>query len=192
MGFDPTYLIEAPWLVFLLYWLAASFRVKETRRREPAGEKWARILVMAVAFVLLDGADLSFGVLNRRFVPQKSWIFFVGAVLTNAGVAFAIWARYHIGQYWSSDVALRAGHELIRSGPYARIRHPIYSGMLLAVFGTAVAIGRYRGLVAFGIVLLGFTWKSRKEEALLAEEFGAAFEEHRRHTGFFLPRFSRP
>lgn len=192
MRFDPAYLIEVPWLAFLLYWLAASFRVKQMRRREPAGEKWARILVMAIAFVLLAGAELRVGFLNRRFVPQRYWIFLLGAALTSAGVAFAIWARYHIGQFWSSTVALRAGHQLIRSGPYARIRHPIYTGMLLAVFGTALAIGRYRGLVAFVIVLLGFTWKAKKEEALLAQEFGAVFEEYRRQTGFFLPRLSRP
>jgi protein-S-isoprenylcysteine O-methyltransferase Ste14 len=64
--------------------------------------------------------------------------------------------------------------------------------MLLAVFGTALAVGRYRALLAFVIILLGFTWKSKKEEALLAGQFGEAFEEHHRHTGFFLPRFSGP
>lgn len=192
MTFDPAYLIEVPWLVFVVYWMAAGLRVKKMQRNEPTGQLLARVAVLAVAFILLYSGDPRFGVLNRRFLPQRYWIFLLGSALTSAGVAFAIWARYHIGHYWSGTVALRAGHELIRSGPYARIRHPIYTGMLLAVFGTALAIGRYRGLVAFVIILLGFTWKSKKEEALLAGEFGEAFEEHRRHTGFFLPRFSRP
>jgi protein-S-isoprenylcysteine O-methyltransferase Ste14 len=103
---------------------------------------------------------------------------------------FAIWARYRLAQFWSASVALRADHQLIRTGPYSHIRHPIYTGMLTAVLGTALAVGRYRALVAFAAVLLGFIWKSTREEKLLASQFGPAFEEHRRHTGFFLPRFS--
>ncbi len=190
MKFDPAYAIELPWLIFVVYWLLASFRVNKTQRSEPAGEILARILVMAAAFVLLYSGDPRFAALNRRFIPERYWILALGSALTFAGVAFAIWARYHIGRFWSSTVALRSGHELIRTGPYARIRHPIYTGMLVAVFGTALAIGRYRALVAFAIILLGFTWKSKREEALLAQQFGAAFKEHRRHAGFFLPRFS--
>jgi len=143
-----------------------------------------------VPFLLLYEKESVLGLLNRRFVPPADWIFALGSALSFLGVGFAIWARYHIGKYWSSTVSLREGHELIRTGPYARIRHPIYTGMLLAVFGTALAVGRYRALFAFVIVLLGFIWKSKREEALLAGQFGAKFEEHRRHTGFFLPKFS--
>jgi protein-S-isoprenylcysteine O-methyltransferase Ste14 len=87
-------------------------------------------------------------------------------------------------------VQIKEGHQLIRSGPYARIRHPIYTGILLATIGTALAVGEYRGLVAVGMFLVGFTRKARKEESFLAAEFGSAFEEHCRQTGFFLPRIS--
>jgi protein-S-isoprenylcysteine O-methyltransferase Ste14 len=190
MRFYPAYAIELPWLIFLLYWLLASLRVNKIERREPAGEKFLRIAVSFAAFVLLYNDGPRFGAFNRRFLPERYWTFALGAALTWAGVAFAIWARYHIGRYWSASVALKAGHELIRTGPYARIRHPIYTGILLAVAGSALAIGRYRGLVAFALILCGFIWKSKREEALLSGQFGAAFEEHRRHTGFFLPRLS--
>jgi protein-S-isoprenylcysteine O-methyltransferase Ste14 len=70
------------------------------------------------------------------------------------------------------------------------MRHPIYTGLLLATFGTALLVGEYRGLLAVLVFLVGFTRKARKEESFLAAEFGPAFEEHRRHTGFYLPRFS--
>lgn len=190
MRFEAEYAIDLPWLIFFAYWLVASLRVNKMERREPAGDKLVRILVMAAAIFLLYSDDPRLGVLNRRFLPWRYWIFAVGVALTWAGVAFAIWARYHIGRYWSASVSLKAGHELIRTGPYARIRHPIYTGMLLAFAGTAIAIARYRALVAFAIILIGFIWKSKKEEALLAGQFGPAFEEHRRHTGFFLPRLS--
>ena len=85
-------------------------------------------------------------------------------------------------------MALREGHQLIRTGPYARIRHPIYSGALLALAGTCPLIGTYRAVILFGLILAGFTIKAKKEEALLSGEFGPGFDEHRSHTGFFLPR----
>ena len=188
MHFDPGAVIRYSWLAFLAYWLLSSFRVNRMQRTEPKGQKWLRILAMAASFWLLYGNDWRFGALNLRILPYRPWIPQLGAALTAIGVAFAIWARYHLGKYWSASVALREGHQLIRTGPYARIRHPIYTGMLLAVFGTALAESRYRALVAFVIVLLGLAWKAKSEEALLASQFGAEFEEHRRHTGFLLPR----
>lgn len=189
-GFDWGMAIQAPWLIFIAYWFLASLSVNRMERREPGGEVLVRIILTLAAFFLLRENDPRFGVLNRRFVSWQPAVFAVGAALTWAGVAFAIWARYCIGKYWSASVALRAGHELIRTGPYARIRHPIYTGILLALAGTGLAVGRYRALVAFAIILLSLTWKSKREEALLASQFGAAFEEHRRRTGFFLPRLS--
>jgi protein-S-isoprenylcysteine O-methyltransferase Ste14 len=190
MNFDASQLIDLPWLIFLAYWFVASLGVNRMTRREPRAGLLGRVIVMATAWYLLYDSQPWFGVLNRRFIPWRPWVFAVGVVLTWAGVFFAIWARYHIGRYWSGTVALREGHELVRTGPYSWIRHPIYTGMLLAFAGTALAVGRYRGIVAFAIILVTFTWKSKKEEALLAGQFGPAFEEHRRHTGFFLPRFS--
>ena len=146
------------------------------------------VAYMAFGFILLYAEDPRFGVLNRRFVPEREWIAMLGALLTLAGVAFAIWARRHIGRNWSGQVTIRKEHELIRTGPYAHIRHPIYTGILVAVAGTALAIGEYRAIVAFAVIAIGFVVKARREEAFLATQFGPAFDEHRRQTGFFLPR----
>ncbi len=190
MRFNPASAIELPWLIFLAYWIFAGFRVNKMERREPAGSTVARILIMIPAYYLLFSDDLSLGLLNGRFITEALWTFALGTALTWLGLAFAIWARYHIAQFWSASVALRAGHQLIRSGPYAQIRHPIYTGILTAALGTALVAGRYRALVAFVAMLGGFIWKSKREEKLLASRFGPAFEEHRRHTGFFLPYFS--
>jgi protein-S-isoprenylcysteine O-methyltransferase Ste14 len=190
MRFEFRYLIDLPWLVFLAWWIVAGLSAKKIERHEPPGEKLLRILASVAAWYLLYENDPRFGFLNRRFLPRRLWIFIVGAALTWAGIAFAIWARSHIGRYWSASVALKAEHELIRTGPYARIRHPIYTGMLMALAGTAIAVGRYRGIVAFAIILVSFIWKSKREEALLAGQFGPAFQDHRSHTGFFLPKLS--
>ncbi|HUJ81552.1 MAG TPA: isoprenylcysteine carboxylmethyltransferase family protein, partial [Candidatus Acidoferrales bacterium] len=121
---------------------------------------------------------------------QSHAIDIAGIALTAAGVAFAIWARAHLGKYWSGDVTIRQEHRLIRTGPYKYIRHPIYSGMLLALVGTVLVIGEFRAIIGFAIILLGFVKKARKEESFLQTQFGAGFEEHKRMTGFFLPRLT--
>lgn len=183
--------IKLAWASFVLYWLFSALHVKKIKRREPSAQRLTYLLVIAFAAFLLS-ALFPDTFLSRRFVPEGAWVDILGAILTVSGVAFAIWARAHIGRNWSASVALREGHQLIRTGPYAHIRHPIYTGALLALAGTSLAIGNFRAIFFFAIVLAGFTIKARKEEALLSGEFGPTFEEHRRHTGFFLPKFSKP
>ena len=119
--------------------------------------------------------------------PITEW---TGVVLTAAGVAIAIWARWHLGANWSGVVTLKEGHELIRTGPYRTIRHPIYTGILLALFGTAVAVGEVRGLLAVAIAWASFYWKARREEAFLTQEFGEKFGAHAKQTGMFLPKIA--
>jgi protein-S-isoprenylcysteine O-methyltransferase Ste14 len=108
--------------------------------------------------------------------------------VTWLGVAVAIWARYHLAEYWSARVTIKVGHQLIRTGPYARMRHPIYSGLLLATLGTAIALGKWQGVVGLALVLIAYSVKARREESMLGAQFGSAFDEHRRHTGFLIPR----
>jgi len=182
------HVIEGAWIVFVSYWLISAFGREKARRREPPAERLLHVLWLAGAFYLLDYSEPWFGALNRRFVPDWLWLAELGAALTVAGIAYAIWARHHLGKNWSADVTIRADHKLIRNGPYARLRHPIYTGLILALIGTVLSVGENRALVALGIFLIGWTRKAKKEEAFLAQEFGAAFEEHKRLTGFFLPR----
>jgi len=114
----------------------------------------------------------------------------MGVAIVAAGIAICFWARWHLGSNWSGTVTLKEGHELIRTGPYRTIRHPIYTGILLAIFGTAVQIGQVRGFLAFVIAWASFYVKARREESFLTEEFGDRFAEHIQRTGMFLPRFS--
>jgi protein-S-isoprenylcysteine O-methyltransferase Ste14 len=111
-----------------------------------------------------------------------------GTALTYLGVAFAIWARWSLGRNWSAEVSLKTDHQLVSSGPYAYVRHPIYSGLLLAVIGTAVVIGEWRGLLAILITAVGHVLKAKREEALMTSAFGDQYRQRRRETGFLLPR----
>lgn len=190
MKLTPQLLIYASWILFCLYWFVSAFTAQRTAKREASGERLVHVLFMAAGYILLFNSDPRFGVLNRRFIAATPWVAWCGSGITLAGVLFAIWARNSIGKFWSGAVTIKEDHKLIRIGPYAFIRHPIYTGLLIAVSGTALAVGEYRALVALAIFLVGFTRKAKKEEAFLAVEFGGAFNEHKRHTGFFLPRFS--
>lgn len=187
---SPQSVIWAAWTVFVLFWFVAAFNRKAAQKRESFARRLVYVAFMAFAFIVLYERQLPSDFLAGRLWPYLDWIAQLGALLTVAGIAFSIWARVHIGRNWSGQVMIKRDHELIRSGPYARIRHPIYTGLLLAVFGTFLAIGEVRVLLAFVVILFGFTYKAKREEALLAEHFGPAFEEHKKHTGFFLPRLT--
>ena len=178
------------WVVLWVYCLLSARKQKEEKKREPGLERLRQIVPMAAAYFLLLDPGTGYGGLGARFVPARGVLQVAGALLTAAGVALAIRARWHLGENWSARVSIRAGHELIRTGPYRSIRHPIYTGMILATAGTALVIGEVRGLLALAITLISFYLKARKEELWLAEEFPVEFADQAKHTGMFLPRLS--
>jgi protein-S-isoprenylcysteine O-methyltransferase Ste14 len=178
------------WIVLWLYWLFSARNQKTAKKREPSSERMRQILPMAACYLLLFEPLTGWGWLGVRFIVKRPDLGFVGLFLTALGVAFAIWARAHLGASWSAAVSIRSDHELVRAGPYRRIRHPIYTGMLLATLGTALVVGEIRALLAVAICFTAFYLKARKEERWLVQEFGDEFEIHARHTGMFLPRFS--
>jgi protein-S-isoprenylcysteine O-methyltransferase Ste14 len=190
MMIQPIQFVGAAWMAFAGYWVVQGVRAKRAASREPLSDRLVHIAMMTAAAYLIASDDPRLGKLNERFLPDAPWIGLLGVGLTFAGVAFAIWARHHIGRYWSARVSIVTEHKLIRSGPYAHIRHPIYTGILLGLAGTALVAGEYRALVGLALALYGFARKAQKEEAFLAAQFGPEFDEHRRHTGFFLPKFS--
>jgi protein-S-isoprenylcysteine O-methyltransferase Ste14 len=183
------YLVLAPWVAFLVYWLLASFKTRSNEKREPFASRYSVMLLMVLGYYCLFAANNPIAVLHTRFVPLTEMVVVLGGILVWLGIGLAIWARYHLAENWSARVTIKVGHELIRTGPYAHLRHPIYSGLVLAGLGTAIAFGELRGLLGVCFILVAFTIKAKKEEAMLTAQFGSAFEEHRRHTGFLLPRF---
>ena len=180
-------IVDGAWLGFVVYWIYAARTQAKTRKREPGFERLIHVLWLACAYVLLWRDALPIGPLNNQFLPHRLWIASLGAALVVAGIGFAIWARRHLGKNWSAEVTIREEHKLIRTGPYKYIRHPIYTGLLTSVLGTVIVVSEYRALVALAIFVTGWTLKAKKEESFLAQEFGPAFEEHKRLTGFFLP-----
>jgi protein-S-isoprenylcysteine O-methyltransferase Ste14 len=180
-------LIKVAWIIFCVYWFAMAFGVKKAVKRQTPSSRLLHIAVGVVAYLLLFTDRLSLGVLNMRFVPlERSWAL-AGITVTYAGVALAIWARKILGGNWSATVTVKQDHSLVRQGPYATVRHPIYSGLLLAGLGTALAIGELHSLLAVGIGIAGFYTKAKLEERFMIEHFGREYEEYRRHTWALVP-----
>ena len=177
-----------PWYVLAAYWAITWLRVKRTKAREKSWDRMVTVAVVLVAYNLLFAPWMRIGVLRLRFLPDEPWIGWAGIALTWIGVALAVWARYCIGVYWSAVVMLKEGHRLIRSGPYAYVRHPIYTGMLLGVVGAALVAGEWRGILAVVLLFGAHSRKALREERLLATEFGEEYASYRRATGFLFPR----
>ncbi len=182
------YLIEIPWMVFVAYWVISALNTKRTEKREAFAARYGVMFLEVVGFVLLFRHSADIGFLGQRVIPRSFAIGVTAVALTWAGIALAIWARWHLGQYWSGRITIKEDHKLIRTGPYSRLRHPIYSGLDLAAIGSALAIGRWRCVVGVCVIILGFGIKAKREEALLSAQFGTEFQEHRLSTGFLFPR----
>lgn len=181
------YLFPVAWWTWAAYWYASSFSTRTSKRRQGRGARLFYLAQMLLSFALLAWPALGVGWLGTRIVPRTEALFVIGACMLIGGLGFAIWARIHLGQYWSGNVTLKAGHRLIRTGPYAIVRHPIYTGLLLAMLGTAVAVDEYRGVLAMVIALQAHIRKLYLEEKWLTEEFRAEYDAYRRDVKALVP-----
>jgi protein-S-isoprenylcysteine O-methyltransferase Ste14 len=175
------------WLVFIVFWIAMARRGKAVAARESGFSRLSHYLPLAVAIYLIAAPHLPIAVLDNRFVPLSLWPVRLGAALTLAGVAFAIWARMLLADNWSSDVTLKRNHELIVAGPYAFVRHPIYTGILVALAGTALAVGEWRSALAVALAAGAFWRKLKIEEALMRRQFGEAYARYAARVPALIP-----
>jgi len=176
----------AMWLMWGVYWLIQSRGVKANVWAESAPSRLMHLVPLTVAALLLE---LNFHVLglDERFLPPSPAIFCTGFVLTAAGLLFTVWARRHLAANWSAEVTIKAGHELIVTGPYAWARHPIYTGLLLGVIGSALALGRWRGVVSVALVAMALWRKLRIEERGMRQLFGDRYREYERQVAALIP-----
>jgi protein-S-isoprenylcysteine O-methyltransferase Ste14 len=172
--------ILAGWAAFWIYWLAASIGVK-------AGQTgWTRFAGMRIAIILVILLLLRGRVLKGHAVTNDPWLQGIGLTVFLLGLALAVWARVYIGRNWGMPMTQKADPELVTTGPYSSIRHPIYSGIILAMAGTTIAVSLY-WLVA--VVLLGayFIYSAIVEERLMARLFPDSYPEYKRSTKMLIP-----
>jgi len=180
-------LFPAVWIVFLLYWQIKAANTKITQRLEPAASRILRALTFLIAIALLVTNRIPLPWLYIQLWPSGFWPFWLGAALTVAGLLFAVWAREHLGSNWSRSVTVKQDHELITSGPYAVVRHPIYTGILTGFLGSVIAEGQVRSLIAFLLVSLALCAKLRLEEQWMRSHFGDTYETYARRVAALMP-----
>lgn len=175
------------WFAFLLYWQIAAVGAKTTTRIEPALSRVLRSLAFLIAIGLYFIPEGSVPWLFWRLLPNPLACFWIGAAILVAGLLFAVWARLTLGANWSRSVTIKQDHELITSGPYAFVRHPIYTGILTGFLGSSVATGQLRGLLSFVLVFLALWYKLRLEENWMRSQFGETYLNYCRHTTALVP-----
>src|ERR1700722_13834250 len=180
-------LIPLLWLWWLVYLFVAGRNVKATRQVESPASRAGHIIPLMVAFLLLYPSRLPHGFLSQQIVPWNDAFYPIGVVLVAAGLFFACWARHVLGRNWSGVVTLKDDHELIRTGPYRFVRHPIYTGLLLAFVGCAVARDEWRVVLAVVIAYVSLWRKSLLEERWMIDTFGDAYRRFRSEVPALIP-----
>ncbi len=173
-------IIGVSWIAFWLYWLAASAGVKtgQTRWGRFAGVRLL-VVVAALAVARLSG-------LRGLGLVHEPWLAGLGLAVFVLGLGLAVWARVYLGRNWGMPMTRKDDPELVTTGPYRLIRHPIYTGIITAMVGTTLAVGGY-WLVA-AVVLGGyFVYSAVQEERYLAERFGDSFPAYRRSSKMLIP-----
>jgi len=197
-------LVPLVWVTWVVYWTIAAHGTKTTEREESTTSRLGHILPIGLASWLLFARTLpgcASGTLPvfpaffcSKIVAPGSAVYFTGVGVLVAGLAFAIWARRWLGRNWSGIVTLKQDHELVRGGPYRFVRHPIYTGILLGLAGSAIARDEWRGIFA---VLIGYAalWRKLKlEERWMIERFGDAYRQFQAEVPALIPnplRFGR-
>jgi protein-S-isoprenylcysteine O-methyltransferase Ste14 len=199
------------WLVWLAYWIYHARGVKRTVRRESAVQRLPYTLPMAASLILFFYPRiLPFPFLHQGILPlffsvhrpyksdeilatlnqyQLAWAILVcvSVVLLIAGQLFAVWARDVLGRNWSGTVTVKEDHELIETGPYRWVRHPIYTGLLVAATGSALAQDRWSGVLALALLFVSFWIKLLREEAWMRETFGEKYDAYCARTKRLVP-----
>ena len=170
----------AAWIVFLIVWAAAAFATKRTERIQSFSSRLGEGVIIWIGAALMIRPNWRIGFLTAPIVTESLAVGVAGLALTVAGLLFAIWARAHLGRNWSSRVTIKQNHELIRSGPYRFVRHPIYTGVCAALAGSVLGSDEVHALLGFVLIAAGLLHKAGIEETFMCEQFG---EEYARYQG---------
>lgn len=180
--------IPALWIAWTLYWWISARGVKVDRRREALASRLGHILPLIAAAALLIPDRLPLGLLERHLLRRSFGLYLAGVALTAAGLLFTVWARVHLGRNWSGTVTIKEEHELVDDGPYRIVRHPIYTGLLVAFIGCALARDNWGGVLAFLIVFMALWRKLKLEERWMVETFGDTYIHYRERVPALVPR----
>ncbi|MHB1870784.1 MAG: methyltransferase family protein [Steroidobacteraceae bacterium] len=181
MRATPSSLIALLWLAFAVTWFVSALFTKRTRRHASWKTWAARLAIIAV----IVAANRGYGPDGRSASPPHAWQW-AGASLCMLGLGFAVWARIHLGRNWGMPMSMREGHELVTSGPYAYVRHPIYTGILFAILGSTLAV-QFAMLWVLPLLLAFFLYSALAEERLMGAQFPEAYPAYKARTRMLIP-----
>jgi len=173
----------AAWALFNLYWEAAAKNASAAKNSESKSSRGLHVFLVNAAFLLEIMPIHGLG----RFWPAYPLIMAAGLAVEAAGLFLAIWARRHLGRHWSGEITIKVEHQLIRSGPYRLLRHPIYTGLLTMYAGVALVTGEWLAVIGVAVAVSAYWRKIRLEETTLGVAFGAEYDVYRRGTWALLP-----
>ena len=181
-------IIAGLWIIFF-----AVIYIPALRNRAPVERKSSRyiqqsfIVALAAMILVVILANYASDYLVLRVIPDSLISGLTGIILTVGGLGFSVWARRHLGKYWSSMVQVKVGHQLIRTGPYRIVRNPMYTGILIAFLGAAIVIGELLAFVALAIGFVSIVAKIWAEEEILTEKFGEEYLQYKREVKALIP-----
>jgi protein-S-isoprenylcysteine O-methyltransferase Ste14 len=174
-----------PWVIFSLYWEMAAKNSAPAIKSESRFSRGIHVVLANAALLLMI---VPIHGLNQRFLPDLMILKLAGLAAECAGLALAIWSRRILGRNWSGEITIKADHELVRTGPYGVIRHPIYTALLAMYAGTAIVSGQMHALLGVAIAIIAYLRKTRMEEANLVTAFGEKYNAYREDTWALVPR----
>jgi protein-S-isoprenylcysteine O-methyltransferase Ste14 len=171
------------WVLFSAYWEVAAKGATAAKSSESRVSRAFHVTLTNVALLLEIAPIHGLG----RFVPVSLLIMSAGLAVEAMGLLFAIWARRHLGRNWSGEITIKVGHQLIRSGPYRWLRHPIYTGILAMYLGVVLVTGEWLAVMGFAMIVFAYWRKIRLEETNLNVAFGPDYDAYRRETWALVP-----
>jgi len=180
-------IISGCWIVFLFVWVSTAPSAKPSIYRESGVHRVRYWVLLIIAYFLLFKGRQFPDPLKILVIPNTELSAWIGAVLCVIGFLFSVWARITLGRNWSGAITLKENHELIVRGPYRFVRHPIYTGLLAMILGTAIARGHLGGLIAIVFAFASFWIKLSAEEDLMLEHFPEQYGAYRQRAKRIIP-----
>jgi protein-S-isoprenylcysteine O-methyltransferase Ste14 len=188
MAAYPGLVVVALWVAWMVFWAVSAARApRAPERRDQGLAVWAYRGPLVVAMWLLFAPWMTLGLLDLQYSVHSMVLVAVGWSLVVIGLGVTVWARLSLGEQWSGRVGVGSDHRLVQSGPYRFVRHPIYSGILLAFAGSAMALGGWRCLVAFVLAASALWFKLRREDRLMAELFKDDYPAYKARVPALIP-----
>src|SRR6516162_10955903 len=187
----PTKLLTIIWLAWVISWIVASFWSGRTKAHVPISEAWVYWLPIVLgSIMLLPVTERELGA-RQLYHPGESGTYLAAAVVV-IGISFTWWGRIHLGRFWSNAITHKEDHRIIDTGPYGMVRHPIYTGLIIAILATGLAVGTWTALVGALCICFGEWQKARMEEGFLSAELGAeAYRNYSRRVPMIVPFLRR-